>query len=148
MKAYYHSTVLSQRLAAFYDSADPEYLVIEVDGFKEKLKLRAQPGNKFEAAIDGDEFRLWERSGYAEYSPFEVLKHIKDKISVITFLDKTFRSWREFARFLEDSQVEEYEKYRSTVEFPESVGIAIRLKAVVENKHIKDIVVDAVKAYL
>jgi len=147
MKAYYHSNVLSQRLSVFYDSENPEYLMIEVEGFREKLILRAKPGSEFMATAGEDEFKLWERSEYAQYSPREVLKDVKNSITRITFLGRTFQGWKEFERFLEDPEVAE-PKYRSTVEFPKSVEIAMRLKAEDEGKNIKDLVIEALRAYL
>ena len=147
MKLYYHSEVLSQRLTAFYEGKTPEYLEIEVKGFKEKLKLRAKPGSEFMATANANKFKMWEQSSFAEYDQRTVLKDVRSKISRISFMDKSFKNWREFEKLLQDSDVAEG-IFRSTVEFPKSVEVAMRLKAEADKKNMKQVVIDALRAYL
>jgi len=147
MKLYLHSWVLSQRLLAFYDGKKPEYVWIEVSGFKEELVLKAVPGSEFVASSNHGKFKFWEKSDFKQYDPKSVLSEVKSKITKVEFLGKTFKSWKEFEEFLEDEEVVE-EKFRSTVEFPKSVEVAMRLRADQENKNMKQLVVEAMRAYL
>ena len=147
MKSYYHSIVLSQRLSAFYDGNDPEYLIVEVDGFKERLMLKAKPGSEFMAMANEDKFILWEKSGYSAFDPKEVLNDVREDIKKINFLGKEFKTWREFERFLEDPEIVE-PVYRSTVWFPKSLEVAIKLRSQKEGNNIKQVIIDALKAYL
>jgi len=147
MKSYCHSMVLSQKLSAFYNGNDPEYLIVEVNGFKERLMLKAKPGSEFMALANKDKFILWEKSGYSAFDPKEVLNDVRGDIKKINFLDKEFKTWREFERFLENSEIVE-PVYRSTVWFPKSLEIAMKLRAQKEGKIIKQVIIDALKTYL
>ena len=147
MKAYTHPKVLAQKLSAFYESERPEYLKIEIDGIKELLVLKGKPGSEFMAGLKGDRFTFWEKSDFARYNQRNVLEKLKGKIRRITFMAREFKRWPDFVKFLEDPDVVE-EKYRSTVEFPKSMEVAMRLRADRENKNIKELMIDALKAYL
>lgn len=147
MKLYLHAEVLAQRLSAFYEKANPEYLQVKVEGFGDRLMLRAKPGSEFMAAANENKLKLWEKSEFAEYDQKMVLSQVRGKIREIRFMGKSFKKWSDFVKFLEDPDIVE-EKYRSTVEFPKSVEVAMRLKAYEEGKNIKQLVIDALKAYL
>ena len=148
MKSYYHSKVLSQRLSAFCTQSKPMYLVIDIAGFRDKLMLKAAPGAEFIVKANMNKFILWEQSEYAKYDPEEILGKFKDKITKMTFLGKTFNSWNEFTQsYLEDSDVVE-PVYRSTIWFTKSIEIAMKLRAKKEKKNIRQVVIDAMNAYL
>lgn len=148
MKALKHSKVLSQRLAAFYDGGT-EYLEVEVTGFAQRLVLRARPNSEFLPADNGSKFLRWEQSSYFEYDPERVLEQVKGKMAKITFLGETYKSWESFLEFICDPDVDKDEpKFRSTVDFPKSVAVAVALKAEAEGKKMREILIDALKSYL
>lgn len=150
MRAYYHSWVLSERLSAFYDSKkDTKYLEVEVKGFAQKLVLRARPNSEFLPAANGNKFLRWEQSSYWEYDPRRVLEQIKGKIRKLTFLGETYQSWKSFMDFICDTGIDKDEdKSRSTVDFPKSVAVALHLKAEADRKKMREVLVDALRAYL
>lgn len=148
MKALKHSKVLSQRLAAFYDEGT-EYLMVDVKGHPEKLVLRARPNSEFLPAANGDKFLRWEQSSYSEYDPERVLEQVKGKMAKITFLGETYKSWESFLEFICDPDVDNDEpKFRSTVDFPKSVAVAVHLKSEAEGKKMREVLIDALKSYL
>ena len=150
MESYYHSWVLSERLAAFYDSKkNTEYLEIKVKGFKQKLVLMAKPNSQFLPAADGSTFLRWEQSSYWKYDSKHVLQQVKSKIIKLTFLRETYQSWQSFMDFVCDTGMDkDEEKYRSTVDFPKSVAIAIHLKSEADGKKMREVLIDALRAYL
>jgi len=148
MKALKHSKVLSQRLAAFYDEGT-EYLTVDVKGHPERLVLRAKPNSEFLPAANGETFLRWEQSSYFKYDPERVLAQVKGKIEKITFLEKTYQSWENFLEFICDPDIDNDEKkFRSTVDFPKSVAVAVHLKAEAGGKKMREVLIDALKAYL
>ncbi len=148
MKALKHSKVLSQRLAAFYNEGI-EYLMIDVKGHPEKLVLRAKANSEFLPTANGDKFLRWEQSSYSGYDPERVLAQVKGKIERVTFLGETYESWESLLEFVCDPDVDNDEKkYRSTVDFPKSVAVAVHLKAGTEGKKMREVLIDALKAYL
>lgn len=150
MKSYYHSWVLSERLAAFYDSKkDTKYLDVEVKGFKQKLVLTARPNSQFMPAASGSTFLRWEQSSYWKYDPKRVLDQLKTKIKTITFLGEKYQSWKSFMDFICNADMDKDEdKYRSTVDFPKSVAVAVHLKAEANGKKMREVLIDALRAYL
>lgn len=150
MRAYYHSWVLSERLSTFYDSdKDTKYLEVEIKGFAQKLVLRARPNSEFMPAANGNKFLRWEQSAYWEYDPKLVLEQIKGKIKKITFLGEIYKSWQSFMGFIGDAGMDQDEgKYRSTVDFPKSVAVAVHLKAEADGKKMREVLIDALRAYL
>lgn len=149
MKALKHSKVLSQRLVAFYNDGI-EYLTVSVKGHPEKLVLRAKPNSEFmPSANDGNSFLRWEQSSYSGHDPERILMQVKGKIEKITFLGETYKSWENFLKFICDPDIDNNEKkYRSTVDFPKSVAVAVHLKAEAEEKKMREVLIDALKAYL
>ena len=150
MRAYYHSWVLSERLAALYDSKkDMEYLEIKVKGFAQKLILRARPNSEFLPAANGNKFLRWDQSSYWEYDPKLILEQVKNKITKLTFLGETYKSWKSFMDFICNTDIDKNEKkYRSTVDFPKSVAVALHLKAEVDGKKMREVLIDALRSYL
>jgi hypothetical protein len=150
MRAYYHSCVLSERLAAFYDSKkDTKYLEIKIKGFAQILVLRAKPNSEFLPAANGNKFLRWDQSSYWEYDPKLTLEQVKSKIMKLTFLGETYKSWQSFMDFICNADMDKNEdKYRSTVDFPKSVAVALHLKAEVDGKKMREVLIDALRAYL
>jgi hypothetical protein len=150
MKSYYHSWVLSERLTVCYDSSkNTEYLEIKVKGFAQKLVLRARPNSEFLPAANGNKFLRWDQSSYWKYDPKLILEQVKSKIIKLTFLGETYKSWQSFMDFICDIDIDKNEKkYRSTVDFPKSVAVAIHLRADADGKKMREILIDALRFYL
>lgn len=148
MDAYFHSWVLGQRLSGFCKGS-VEYLEVDVDDHPEKLVLQAKANSEFMAAADEDQFLRWEQSSYREFDPKHVLKQVKDKITKLKFLGRSYEGMADFCRFLDNSDIDKAEGvYRTTVHIPRSVGVALQVTAEAQGKTLRAVMIDALRAYL